>query len=201
MQVMLGSRVRKTLRSRNSSVLLLLAALLLFPFLSDAAQTKQPLGHLRAEASIQGKSSYDLKGELSCDQAGKRVVCIVQLKNAPVGTHGVHLHEKGDCSAEDAKSAGEHFNPTQVKHGSPSEKERHAGDFGNIEVKKDGTGTLVVSTEQLSLTPNLPNSAIGKAIIIHSAKDDFVSQPAGNSGTRIGCGVVQSENITGNPIR
>lgn len=111
----------------------------------------------------------------------------------PGGIHAIHVHEKGDCSSQDASTAGEHFNPEGKKHGAPDSAERHAGDFGNIEIPKEGNATLTIEIK----VPPRQNQAIdwdeyiGKSIVIHKGKDDFKSQPAGNSGQRIACGVIQ----------
>jgi Cu-Zn family superoxide dismutase len=106
------------------------------------------------------------------------------------GEHGFHLHEKGDCSAPDASSAGGHFNPLHHPHAGPHTAQHHAGDFGNITVKADGTGTmsLTLKGEDAKIARE---DAIGKAIILHEKADDLKTQPTGNAGGRIACGVVE----------
>lgn len=103
--------------------------------------------------------------------------------------HGFHLHEIGDCSAADFTSTGGHFNPGASIHGGPDDAERHGGDFGNIEIGDDGSGSLALTSDLLSIDDG-PNGVIGRAIILHEGTDDLESQPTGAAGGRIACGVV-----------
>ena len=113
----------------------------------------------------------------------------VWISNAAPGTHGLHLHEKGDCSAPDATSAGGHFNPAGNPHAAPTDAAHHNGDFGNIEIGANGEGRMVITTNMLTVTPG-PNSVVGKAVVFHDKPDDLKTQPTGNAGARFGCGVV-----------
>jgi len=106
------------------------------------------------------------------------------------GKHGFHLHEIGDCSAPDATSAGGHFNPDKKAHGDPKAPEHHAGDLGNIEVDSSGTAKVSIHGAGLTLASGA-NSVMGKAIIVHAAEDDLKTQPTGNAGARLACGVIQ----------
>lgn len=150
-----------------------------------------------ATAEIAGKSGSSLTGQALLIQTGNHMTIKIKVEKAPPGLHGVHLHEKGDCSDPAAKSAGDHLNPTNDRHGNPAEHSHHAGDFGNIAVKEDGTGFLELNTDQLILANlgNPANSALDRAIVIHEKVDDFTTQPTGNSGARIGCGVIQKINL------
>ena len=105
------------------------------------------------------------------------------------GKHGFHIHEKGDCSAPDGASAGAHFNPDQKAHGAPDTAAHHAGDLGNIEAAADGTAKVDMHVNGVTLGTE-PNSIKGKAIIIHGGEDDFKTQPTGNAGARLACGVI-----------
>lgn len=105
--------------------------------------------------------------------------------------HGFHIHESGDCTAADFTSAGGHFNPTNAPHGGPDDAEHHAGDLGNIEIGEDGTGTLDLASSMLTLDAGATNSAVGKAVILHAGQDDLETQPTGDAGARLACGVVQ----------
>jgi Cu-Zn family superoxide dismutase len=98
----------------------------------------------------------------------------------------MHLHEKGDCSAPDAASAGGHYNPEGRKHGGPTGAERHAGDFGNITANRSGAATVDTTLAGMSLA-----SLNGKGLVVHAQPDDEKSDPAGNSGARVACGVVK----------
>jgi len=105
------------------------------------------------------------------------------------GSHGFHIHEKGDCSAPDATSAGGHFNPTGMPHAGPADPNRHVGDFGNLEA--DASGNAYYSRALSSISLEGDSSIIGKAIVIHAKPDDLKTQPSGNSGDRVGCGVIE----------
>ena len=104
------------------------------------------------------------------------------------GEHGFHVHEFGDCSMVDGTCAGGHFNPTGAPHGGPDDEERHAGDLGNITADRSGKATYKRVDKMLAL--NGPNSIIGRSIIVHADPDDLTSQPSGNAGARVGCGVI-----------
>ena len=120
------------------------------------------------------------------------------LNNLPAGTHGIHVHEKGDCSKPDFKSAGKHFNPEAKQHGADNPKGFHAGDLGNIEVGSDGTADAKVTAPHLTLKAS-DQSLIrpgGTAIIIHAGRDDQKTDPSGNSGNPIACGVIDKAAFT-----
>lgn len=109
------------------------------------------------------------------------------------GAHAVHVHEKGDCSAPDAASAGGHFNPTSANHGAPDAIPHHAGDLGNVVAGADGRAEINNHANGVSLQPGA-NSINGRAVIVHAAADDFKTQPTGNAGGRVACGVIQAAN-------
>jgi len=113
----------------------------------------------------------------------------VQVAGAPPGKIATHVHEKGDCSAPDASSAGGHFNPAGLPHALPPAAERHLGDLGNIDIGADGTGSTEIVVKGASLKEGDPSSFLGRAIIVHAKQDDG-GQPVGNAGGRIGCGVI-----------
>jgi len=105
------------------------------------------------------------------------------------GKHGFHIHEFGDCSAADASSAGAHFNPTNQPHAGPDTGARHEGDMGNIEADSSGNAKLDYVDHQISLG-NDAKSAIGRSVVVHAKPDDLKTQPSGDSGARIACGVI-----------
>ncbi len=111
------------------------------------------------------------------------------------GLHGFHIHENGDCSAPDASSAGGHFEPADDPHGAPDDPpdQHHLGDFGNITAGDNGEAEVNITDPELSMTG--PDTIIGKAIIVHAGKDDLVSQPSGNAGARVGCGVIRALEV------
>jgi Cu-Zn family superoxide dismutase len=104
------------------------------------------------------------------------------------GKHGFHIHEYGDCSALDATSAGGHFNPEDMPHGAPTDMERHVGDLGNLIADPEGMAHYQRMDSLISFSG--PHSIIGLAVIIHQGEDDFTSQPTGNAGSRVACGVI-----------
>ena len=110
------------------------------------------------------------------------------LKGLAAGNHGFHVHEFGDCTAPDATSAGGHFNPKGEPHGAPTDAHRHAGDLGNISAAADGTATLEWTDPSMKLDGS--DGVIGHAVIIHASADDLKTQPTGNAGGRVACGVI-----------
>lgn len=142
-----------------------------------------------ATAVIESRSGSSLTGHATFLQVDGGVLVEVTVEDAPPGWHAVHVHEKGDCSADDGSSAGGHFNPSGVKHGAPHAMERHAGDLGNMWVDDAGRGHHVLLMPDLTVTQG-PRSVVGRSIVVHADADDLVSQPTGAAGGRIGCGEI-----------
>lgn len=111
-----------------------------------------------------------------------------QITGLEPGTHGIHIHQYGDCSSGDGKSAGGHFNPGKVEHGGPEAEVRHIGDLGNIVADANGNAALEIFDSRLAF--HGPHSIIGRGLIIHAKADDLVSQPTGAAGVRVACGVI-----------
>jgi len=135
----------------------------------------------------------DMGGSAIFIKAGSQVDLQVAVQQAPAGTHAVHIHENGDCSAPDATSAGGHWNPTSEDHGEWDVAPHHLGDIGNLEVGEDGEGSVSLSTDKWSMGTGADNDILGKAVIVHAGADDFTSQPTGAAGGRIGCGVIKAQ--------
>lgn len=108
----------------------------------------------------------------------------------PNKKHGFHIHEYGDCSADDGSSAGAHFDPSGFLHGAPDSATRHIGDLGNLEADSKGVAHYDRIDKVIAFTG--ANSIIGKSLIVHEREDDFTTQPTGNAGGRIACGVIES---------
>lgn len=133
-------------------------------------------------------------GRAELMQHGEKVVIGVQAQGLPPGTHAIHIHMEGKCDPSDFTTAGEHFNPHGKQHGFKNPKGFHSGDLPNIEVKSDGTLNVKLESAAVTLKPGKPNSLLktgGTALIIHEKKDDYVTDPAGNAGARIACGVIK----------
>lgn len=145
-----------------------------------------------AEAIMKPTQGNTTNGVVSFSQQDDKVLVNARIQGLSPGPHGFHIHEKGDCSAPDASSAGGHFNPASTKHGSPSSPEHHGGDFGNLTADATGTATLAITipASQITLSKSGANSIIGKGLIVHADPDDFATQPTGNSGKRLACGVI-----------
>jgi Cu-Zn family superoxide dismutase len=113
------------------------------------------------------------------------------------GDHGWHIHENGDCSAADASSAGGHWSPDRNPHGAPTDPatQRHAGDLGNLTAASDGTSTVTRSYSELTLVGEY--GVVGHSLIVHSGPEDFDSQPGGDAGDRISCGVIEWGTASG----
>ena len=106
------------------------------------------------------------------------------------GQHGIHVHEKGDCSAVDASSAGGHFNPAATVHGRAGSGAHHAGDMDNLTADGQGVARVDIHLQGVTLGGGAANDIAGRALVVHMAPDDYRSQPAGNSGARVACGVI-----------
>jgi len=166
------------------------------PTAEDKKDNKEELGHggkTVAKADIEAKSGSKLKGKATFTAGDKGAITVrIEVSDVAPGEHAVHIHDKGDCSSPDGKSAGDHWNPTHMEHGkwgAPGDH-HHLGDIGNITVGPDGKGTITLDTTKWTAGGGGVNDVIGHAIVVHGGVDDFKSQPAGNAGPRIGCGVI-----------
>ncbi len=133
-------------------------------------------------------------GTATFKQSGKKLSIKLNLKNLPFGQHAVHIHEKPTCEAPDFKTAGGHFNPDKKQHGSMNPMGHHNGDLPqNVSIGEDHTGTASFTVNYLSLDPAAPNSILangGTSIMVHEKADDMKTDPTGNAGNRIACGVI-----------
>ena len=131
-----------------------------------------------------------VRGQVTFTEETEGVRVTANIEGLTPGKHGFHIHEKGDCSAADFTSAGGHFNPMSSKHGSPTDPEKHVGDFGNLEANEQGVARFERVFGWLSFKGT--NSILNKAVIVHEKADDLQTQPSGNAGARLACGVIQT---------
>lgn len=142
----------------------------------------------KAVAVVRPTQNSSAEGQAVFTQTDKGLKVSVRVTGLAPGAHGFHVHEFGDCSAPDATSAGAHFNPTAEPHGGPHDAQRHSGDLGNIVADKDGVAQLEYVDPRASFEG--PNSVLGRAVIVHVKADDMKTQPTGDAGGRLGCGVI-----------
>ena len=157
---------------------------------AEAPPAPEASGPKTATATLAPTAKSKVTGTVTFKEVDGGVEATANIENLTPGEHAFHVHEKGDCSAPDATSAGGHFNPENHKHGAPTAAEHHAGDFGNLTAGKDGKATKTITMQGITLGDD-PNSIVGKGFIIHAKKDDFKTQPTGNAGGRVACGVIE----------
>src|ERR1041385_3613916 len=162
----------------SAAVLVVMAALA-----AGVARAQSPKVELKP---TQGNKAA---GSITLATMGQGVHFTGTITGLTPGKHGFHIHEKGDCSAPDGASAGGHFNPDQKAHGAPDAAEHHAGDLGNIEADASGTAKVSIHMNGITLGSGA-NSVMSKAIIVHANEDDLKTQPTGNAGARVACGVI-----------
>ena len=143
----------------------------------------------KASAALAATAGNKTTGTVAFSPNGDRVRVLAKVTGLVPGAHGFHIHEKGDCSAPDGTSAGGHFNPTGKAHGNPAAGEHHGGDMPMLEADAAGNATLDVTLDTITLGTDA-NGIIGRAVIVHKDPDDFKTQPTGNSGARVACGVI-----------
>jgi Cu-Zn family superoxide dismutase len=143
-----------------------------------------------ATAVLEPRSGSDVRGTVTFTQTGDVVRVSGVVTGHTKGPKGFHIHEKGDCSSADGMSAGGHFNPHTMKHGGPYEPVRHAGDLGNLNIGADGTAKFNFVVGDLSVSTRA-DGIIGRAVIVHAAPDDLKTDPTGNAGGRLACGVIK----------
>ncbi|HXE08132.1 MAG TPA: superoxide dismutase family protein [Acidobacteriaceae bacterium] len=125
---------------------------------------------------------------------GKELSITVKLHDIPFGEHAVHIHQNATCDAPDFKGAGGHFNPESKQHGMENSMGHHAGDMPkNISIGENHMGEITYKVDYLTLAPGAPNSVLGHAIVVHEKADDMKTDPTGNAGNRIACGVITAQ--------
>ena len=142
-----------------------------------------------ATATLAPTAGNTTAGTVTFIQKGDKVTVNAKVSGLTPGGHGFHVHEKGDCSAPDAMSAGGHFNPTGKPHGSPDVPDHHAGDMPMLQADASGNATLSADIDVITIGGGATD-IVGKSVIVHKDADDFKTQPTGNSGARVACGII-----------
>jgi len=158
--------------------------------LAGCQSSPDSAGGARATAGLKATKGNKTFGEADFEQVGSKVRIVIFVEGLKAGQeHGLHIHEKGDCSSGDGMSAGGHFNPHGKPHGNPSGSERHAGDLPSLKADKSGRAKVQVEVDGLTVAAG-PASVVGRAVIVHADPDDYKTQPTGNAGARLACGVI-----------
>ena len=155
------------------------------------ATTEKTAKVTRASAILDPTEGNAVHGTVHFEQTENGVKVQAEVTGLePNTSHGFHIHEKGDCSAPDGSSAGGHYAPKGNPHGLPPNPKRHAGDMGNITSNTEGKATMDATFDNFSLSGDSP--VLGRAVIVHANKDQG-TQPSGDAGARIACGVIEAE--------
>ncbi len=163
---------------------MVLAALVLGPAMVWAADAPKT-----AVAELSPTKGNTVHGEVKFVQKDGYVLVTAHVEGLTPGKHGFHIHEVGNCSAPDGSSAKGHFNPYHKDHGGPLAADRHAGDLGNLTANEKGIANYTHKDKIIQLSGD--DSIVGRGVIVHGATDDFKTQPTGNAGARVACGVIQ----------
>ena len=140
---------------------------------------------------FESKSNSGVTGTATFTEKDGEVTLIAKLNGLKPGEHGIHIHEKADCSAADAASAGGHWNPTFKKHGKWADAEHHKGDIGNFTADDSGNAAIRFKTDEWCIgCGDATKDILGKGLIVHDKYDDFVTQPTGNAGARVACSAI-----------
>jgi superoxide dismutase, Cu-Zn family len=144
-----------------------------------------------AQAELKPTQGNTASGWVRFEPRGSSLLVTAEVRGLkPNAEQGFHVHEKGDCSAPDATSAGGHFNPAGKSHAHYLQGASHAGDMPNLKADANGVAKFSFTSDSLSLATGASNGVVGRAVVVHRDPDDYASQPAGNSGPRIACGVI-----------
>ena len=168
------------------SVLLTSVAMLLFFGCDQHDRGRLPRAD--AVALLQPTKGNTVFGEVRFYKVEGGVRFVADITGLSPGAHGFHIHEFGDCRADDGQSAGDHFNPHSAPHGPPDSDDRHAGDLGNLAADENGAATFDGMSSLLALDGD--HTILGRSVIVHADEDDFTTQPHGAAGARLACGVI-----------
>jgi len=145
----------------------------------------------QARANLEAKSGSNVAGTVDFSERPDKVIVSTKITGLkPNANHGFHIHEKGDCSSPDAMTAGGHFNPDGKPHSGPMEPMHHAGDMGNLTADAKGEAVVSIEMDTVRLDDG-KYGVLNRAVVVHANPDDFKTQPTGNSGGRIACGLIK----------
>jgi len=163
---------------------------------SGTMMPRRSAGISEARVMLAPASGSNVAGSLTFTADGNDVHVQGQLNGLQPGTtHGFHIHEKGNCSAPDGSSAGGHFNPFGMAHGDPAAGVHHAGDIPNQTADAQGVAIVDVIVHGISLGTGGADDVLGRSLVVHRDRDDYATQPAGNSGARVACGVITGRRV------
>ena len=158
----------------------------------DAPEPDQIMSVGFVKAFLEPLGDSGVSGVVSFSMTPTGVRVEADINGLTPGDHGFHVHEIGDCSSPDGKSAGGHFNPADVPHAGPEADTAHAGDLGNLKADKNGHALIAVMSTRVTLGDGASTDIMGRAVIVHADPDDLQSQPTGAAGGRVACGVIES---------
>ncbi|MDN3677359.1 superoxide dismutase family protein [Flavobacterium paronense] len=166
---------------------LIIAGLLIF----SCKSTSTGGDSKKVAIQFESKSGSNVQGTAVFIEKNGVVNLEAKLTGLKPGVHAIHIHEKADCSATDAASAGGHWNPTFKKHGKWGDAEHHKGDIGNFTADVDGKATILFKTDEWCIgCGDTTKDILGKGLIVHDKPDDFTTQPSGNAGARVACSAI-----------
>jgi Cu-Zn family superoxide dismutase len=154
-------------------------------FITSTAFADEPT---KAIAVLHPTKGSNVEGTVTFAKSGDEMKIVADVTGLTPGKHGFHIHEFGDCSSPDGKAAGGHFNPTNNPHAGHDAAARHEGDMGNLEADSAGKAHLELTDNMMAMSGE--KSIIGRGVIVHEKEDDLKSQPVGNAGGRVACGVI-----------
>ncbi len=146
-------------------------------------------GLKEAKVMLNPLAGSSVRGTVTFTKTSGGMKIVADIEGLTPGKHGIHIHENGDCSAPDGSSAGGHFNPREKEHAGHESMNRHEGDLGNITADNNGKAHLDITDNVMTFEGT--ESILGKSVIVHEKEDDLKSQPSGNSGSRIACGIIE----------
>ena len=156
----------------------------------SGCSSMQPAGPT-AKADLQPTKGSKASGTATFTQMGDKVRVVADVSGLNPGQeHGFHIHEAGDCSSGDGMSTKGHYNPLGKQHAHYSMPERHAGDMPAIKADSTGKARLDTTLDVITVNPG-PTSIVGRGLIVHAGSDDYKTQPTGNAGARVACGIIQ----------